>query len=84
MIGAFIPIAVSGVDLTNLVLVLPLMWVGSQVFYRVWFKPSGIAPWIEKLFLNSKSAPIVPVMTSQFRGQYDRPFIDDCDDQFHP
>ena len=55
IIGAFIPIVIAGVDLTNMALVLPLMWVGSQAFYRLWFKPHGIAPWIETLFFNTKN-----------------------------
>jgi hypothetical protein len=42
--GAFIPIVLAGVELTNMVLVLPLMWIGSQVFYKAWFKPFGVAP----------------------------------------
>src|SRR4051794_11209846 len=56
--GAFFALVVAGVDLTTMVLVLPLMWLGSQAFYRLWFKPTGIVPWIEKLFLKSKSAPV--------------------------
>ncbi len=74
--GAFVPIAVAGVDLTNLVIVLPLIWIGSQVFYRIWFKPYGIAPWIETLFLNSKSEP-QPVALRRYNGPHDRPSHDD-------
>jgi hypothetical protein len=81
IIGAFIPIVVSGVELTNLAVVLPLMWIGSQVFYKAWFKPSGIAPWIETLFLNN-TAP-QPV-AARFDGPHDTPYIRDYDDQFHP
>jgi hypothetical protein len=79
-IGAFIPIVVAGVDLTNMAIVLPLMWVGSQVFYKAWFKPSGIAPWIETLFLNNTSVPAQPVQTRRFDGPYDRPHVDHYDD----
>jgi hypothetical protein len=87
IIGAFIPIVVAGVDLTNMAIVLPLMWVGSQVFYKAWFKPSGLAPWIETLFLNNTS---VPVQVQRFAGPNDRPFLHDdfshsrWDDEIHP
>jgi hypothetical protein len=57
IIGAGVPIAISGVELTNLALVLPLLWLGTQAFYRLWFKPTGIAPWIETLFFNTKTEP---------------------------
>ena len=53
LVRAFIPVVVAGVELTNMAIVLPLMWVGSQVFYKAWFKPSGLAPWIETLFFNT-------------------------------
>ena len=85
VIGAFVPIAVSGVELTNLILVLPLLWLGTQAFYRLWFKPTGIAPWIETLFFNTKTdGPVQPVQVRRFNGPYDRPVIDDYDDNFHP
>jgi hypothetical protein len=89
IVGALIPIAVAGVDLTNMVLVLPLMWIGSQVFYRVWFKPTGIAPWIETLFFNTQSqAPNGPTLYNPIQRHdmpYDRSYHDEYyDDEPHP
>jgi hypothetical protein len=91
LVGSFIPIAISGVDLTNLVLVLPLWWLGSQMFYRLWFKPHGIANFLETAFFNTKTdgpnPPPQPV-SQYFGGAYDQPIDprhpDHYRDQFHP
>jgi len=73
LIGSFIPILVSGVEITNLALVIPLMWIGSQIFYRLWWKPTGVAPWIETLFFNAKSAPVA---VQRYQSPYDSHYDD--------
>jgi hypothetical protein len=90
LVGSFVPIAISGVELTNLALVLPLMWLGSQAFYRFWFKPVGIATFLETAFFNTKTdGPMRPVST-RFDGPNDQPFKHDSfshsrwDDEIHP
>jgi hypothetical protein len=53
IIGAFILVLVAGVDLTNLALVIPMMIITCKIVYVKWFKPTGLAPWIETLFFNT-------------------------------
>lgn len=55
IIGAFILVLISGVDMTNLVVVIPAMVVMCKIVYVKWFKPFGVAPWIETLFFNTGS-----------------------------
>jgi hypothetical protein len=83
--GSALGLLVAGVDFTNLALVGPLMWLGSQAFYRFWFKPVGIANFLETAFFNTKTdGPNPP----QFGGPNDQPLIerhpDYYRDQFHP
>src|SRR4051794_31513385 len=83
IVGSLVPIAVAGVDLTNLVIVLPLLWLGSQAFYRLWFKPTGIAPWIETLFLNTKTDGPVQHMSGP-QAPYKQDSFSRWDDEIHP
>lgn len=39
----------NNLDLTNLVIVLPTMVWLTRFFYLKYWKPSGIAPWIERI-----------------------------------
>jgi hypothetical protein len=55
IIGSFVMLLGTGMPMDNLVAVIPTLWIAGHLFYVTWFKPRGIAPWIEQLFLHRKS-----------------------------
>lgn len=54
MIGSFVMILAAGIIPTNLVVVIPTMWISCHLFYVRYFKPKGIAPWLETLFSHNQ------------------------------
>lgn len=56
VIGAFVMILASGINPTNLVVVIPTMWISCHLFYVRYFKPKGIAPWLETLFSHNQAS----------------------------
>ena len=55
IIGAFVMILAAGINPTNLVVVVPTMWISCHLFYVRYFKPKGIAPWLETLSSHNQA-----------------------------
>jgi hypothetical protein len=53
--GSFVMIVASGITPTNLVVVIPTMWITCHLFSVKSFKPKGIAPWLETLFSHNQA-----------------------------
>lgn len=49
VIVAWLTLVATGQDFANIVLVAPVMAVLTQKAYKDFWKPSGIAPWIEQI-----------------------------------
>ncbi len=50
---SFLGVLVSGIDITNLVVVIPAVILGCKGAYMLFWKPTGIAKELEKIFSHN-------------------------------
>src|SRR5688500_16998578 len=53
--ASVIGILLTGLDYTNIAIVFPAFIVGCLGSYRLWWKPTGIASWLEDILITNKN-----------------------------